>query len=90
MDDLRGEDQNGFFSIVLRHFHSTLCGYDFSGKESVFNNLDAFFLSLNEKRNCKKNTLNTLILTPLAKATYIVVRTSNLKSRDLHPYSNHI
>ena len=54
MDDLRGEDQNGFFSIVLRHFHSTLCEYDFSGKESVFNNLDAFFLSLNEKRNCKK------------------------------------
>ena len=54
MDDLRGEDQNGLLSIILRHFHSMLCGYDFAVKESVCNNLDAFFLSLYKKRNYTK------------------------------------
>ena len=54
MDNLRGEDQNGLLSVVLRHFHSTLSGYDFAGTELVFNNLDAFFFSLYKKRNCTK------------------------------------
>ena len=54
MDDLRGEDQNRSLSIIFRNCHSTLGGYDFSGKELVFNNLDAFFLSLYKSRNCTK------------------------------------
>ena len=43
MDDLRGEDQNGLLSIILRNFHSTLCVYDFAGTELVFNNSHALF-----------------------------------------------
>ena len=56
MDDLRREleDQNGLLSIILRHFHSTLYGYDAAGKESVFNNSDVLFLSLYTKRNSTK------------------------------------
>lgn len=56
MDDLRREleDQNGLLSIILRHFHSTLYGYDASGKESVLNNSDVLFLSLYTKRNSTK------------------------------------
>ena len=37
------EDQNGLLSIILRHFHSTLCVYDFAGTELVFNNSHALF-----------------------------------------------
>ena len=54
MDDLRGEDQNGLLSIILRHFPSMWCECDCTAKESVFNNLDAFFLSLYKKRDCTK------------------------------------
>ena len=56
MDDLRREleDQNGLLSIILRHFHSTLYGYDASDKESVLNNSDILFLSLYTKRNSTK------------------------------------
>ena len=43
MDDLRGEDQNGLLSIIFRNFHSMLCGYNFAGKELVFNYLNVFF-----------------------------------------------
>ena len=43
MDDLRGEDQNGLLSIIFRNFHSMLGGYNFAGKELVFNYLDVFF-----------------------------------------------
>ena len=44
MDDLRGEDQNGLLSIIFRNFHSMLvCGYNFAGKELMFNYLDVFF-----------------------------------------------
>ena len=56
MDDLRREleDQNGLLSIILRHFHSTLYGYDAAGWESVLNNSDVLFLSLYTKRNSTK------------------------------------
>ena len=56
MDDLRREleDQNGLLSIILRHFHSTLYGYDAAGWESVLNNSDVLFLSLYTKRNSIK------------------------------------
>ena len=45
MDDLREEDHNGLLSIIIlfRNFHSMLCGYNFAGKELVFNYLDVFF-----------------------------------------------
>ena len=60
MDDLRREleDQNGLLSIILRHFHSTLYGYDAAGKESVLNcnNSDVLFLSLYTKRNSTKKS----------------------------------
>ena len=43
MADLRGEDQNVLLSIIFRNFHSMLCGYNFAGKELVFNYLDVVF-----------------------------------------------
>ena len=54
MDDLRGEDQNGLLSIIFRNFHSMLGGYNFAGKELVFNYLDVFFSSLCRLRNFTK------------------------------------
>ena len=54
MDDSRGEDQNKSLSTILRHFHFTICGYDFAGKELVFNNFDVFSLSLYKKRDSTK------------------------------------
>ena len=47
MDDLRGGSKQIAFKNISR-------GYDFAGKGLVFNNLDAVFLGLYQKRNSTK------------------------------------
>ena len=55
MDDSIREDQNGLLSVILRNFHSTLCGYNFAGKELVsLKLLRCVFLSLYKKRSFTK------------------------------------
>ena len=80
MADLRGEDQNGLLSIIFRNFHSMLCGYNFAGKELVFNYLDVFFQA-NVSREILQKYLKYSDLSPFSIHNN---RTSDSKSQDLH------
>lgn len=75
MDDLRGGSKQIAFTNISR-------GYDFAGKGLVFNNLDAVFFI---RREILQNYLKYSDLSPFSKSDiYIVGRTSDLKSQDLH------